>query len=1121
MLRPFLLIGIGGSGGKTLRIVRHELERRLAEYGWEGKFPAGWRFLHIDVPSVADGDDPDLPAQLPRAEYAGLVTTGVSYRNIDMALAGAGRSQVGDWIAAWRPDPSQVMVPVEKGAGQFRVLGRMLTLANLKAAKSKLDDALRDINGREVNAELQDLTRRLGGIPSSVAKSPVAVVVSSIAGGSGAGAVIDICDLLRASAGVWGSESIGILYSPDVFDYLAPQRRRGVRPNALATLSELVSGYWNKGGPSPETVSILNRQGVAVGDADRLGPRYSFLVGAKNDFVTYRTQNDIYQAMGRSLSSWVMSTGLQDRLDAYVSGNWAQTASSVPDALGLNTNEMETPFTALGSARVGLGRDRFRDYAAERLARGAIERLLNRHEELRRRGDERASRVIAQEAADMAFGAFLTHSRLNERGEDRNEILDALRPEDLRQQEMKLLRDQLLSAVTQGTDPKGRTVHEWRVIISRGVREVIDRRLDEFDLEHRDNGRQWVREIQRHLRTLAARTLAFEGYVVSAMLFRKLAEELTAVKTELEQEASKYLRHGENIEQVVEEALRLAGGDVLPERHPQVAEAVGRGVAAIHYRSEARLRHLVIALLPDLVNNVVVPLAEEIERAGQALQAETQPSQGRPSRISSWPDDDEVPSRLRPAANEFLLEPLESYGDTLRKLVRRTVETSDSEGAFRAVLQRVIMGADDLDDSAQTLVQQPANWVPAQHELHAELSTPSRASFDALMSADDLLERATAWLTKGGTPAGNFVTEGLNSFLDPDRSEPQEHSKRLNQFEGLFNASVDAAQPLVSIKKSVLVAVHERNEAPSETFFTELPFSPNSPAGETVRRVLESKGKWNADFTKSFVESDRPFVDAFAVLSEPYQPVVFDSLMRPIAEEWGDRSKTADGREEFWRWRRARALTEFIPTAPAVRRAMVRGWFTATILGQITFDDLAVKIFVPNPIGGKGKWASFPNPPLAAGITAPHDYLPLALESLPAAFVDVAVEAKIEPIEPYKRLRGIGSSGGGGLESYESLNKELKVWIDTGELPQGAPEPLEGHAGKAGDTWEARRDAVLRRAEALVGQYNKLFREQEQRSEQFVARAYELEVDILGGLNELAHVVREHEAAAAGADSWN
>ena len=37
MLRPFLLIGVGGSGGKTLRIIKHELKRRLAEIGWDAR----------------------------------------------------------------------------------------------------------------------------------------------------------------------------------------------------------------------------------------------------------------------------------------------------------------------------------------------------------------------------------------------------------------------------------------------------------------------------------------------------------------------------------------------------------------------------------------------------------------------------------------------------------------------------------------------------------------------------------------------------------------------------------------------------------------------------------------------------------------------------------------------------------------------------------------------------------------------------------------------------------------------------------------------------------------------------------------------------------------------------
>jgi hypothetical protein len=1121
MLRPFLLIGIGGSGGKTLRIVRHELQRRLDEHGWKGRFPSGWRFLHIDVPSVADGDEVDLPAQLPQAEYAGLVTAGVNYRSIDAALiGGAGRTPVSDLIAGWRPEPAEVMVPVERGAGQFRALGRVLTLANLKLAKSKLDDALRDISGREVSAELQDLTRRLGGESSTILGSPVAVVVSSIAGGSGAGAVLDVCDLLRTSAGVWGSESIGILYAPDVFDYLRPERRKGVRPNALATIAELVAGYWNRSGPSNETDDMYGRQGVALSDTDRLGPRYPFLVGARNDHVTYKTQNDIYQAMGRSLASWVTSTELQDKLGAYVSGNWSSTAIAVPDNLGLKTTDMETPFTAMGSARVGLGRDRFRDFAAERLAREAVRRLVSRHEDLRPRGDERASRLIAQEVADNAFGAFLVSSGLDERGEDQNAILDWIRPAD-RTDRMKHLKNSLFNAVTKDAPDKGLEIPEWRALIARGVKNVIDRQLDEFDVEHRERGRAWVDHIQAHLRQRTAATLAMEGYVVTTMLLRKLADEVRAVEIELGQEAGRMMRHGDNVEQVVEEALRRAGGDVLPKNHPQVAEAVNRGVAAIHYRSEARLRHLLVALLPDLASHVLQPLAEEIDRAGQSLEAELNPRQGLPSPISKWPEDDEVPNRLHPAANEFLLEPVQTYGRTLQDLISRTVRQDDQKGAFRAVVQRIIMGTDSLEDAGQVAVAQPAAWVPQRHELHAELSTPQRASYDVGVGAQQLLDRATEWLTKPGTPAGSHVTEGLDRYLDPEHVEPQLRQPRLHHFEGLFNAAVDAAQPLVGINKAVLVAVHDRNNIATETFFSELPFSPRSLAGGAVQRVLQSRNQWNPDLVKSFIESDRAYIDVFAVLTEPYEPVVFDSLMRPIANEWGDRSKSPDGREEFWRWRRARSLPEFVPMAPAVRRAMVRGWFTASMLGQLEFDGMEVRIFVPNPAGGSGSWHSFPDPLLADGIKAPHDYLPLALESLPLAFVEVAVDAKLAPMAAYHRLRAVGTSGGGGLETYETLNHELAAWIGESRLPPGAPAPQPTHAGGPGDEWSHRKDTLLARVITLGKQYQGLFEAEERRDEPRSSRAMELRQDISAALGDLAHTLREFDVAGAGGDDWN
>ncbi|GCD91470.1 tubulin-like doman-containing protein [Nocardioides sp. LS1] len=1121
MLRPFLMIGVGGSGGKTLRIIHHELERRLHDVGWEGDFPAGWQFLHVDVPSIADGDDSDLPPQLSHAEYAGLVAAGVNYRNIDAALAGSGRTAEGDAIAGWRPAPDHVAVPVERGAGQFRALGRIIALANLKTAKTRLDSAMRNIGGREVNAQLMELTRLMGGVPSPVVKTPVAVVVSSIAGGSGAGALIDICDLLRASGtGVWAGESVGILYSPDVFDYLDPARRRGVRPNALATLSELVAGYWNKSGPSKDTADILNRQGIVVGDAERLGPRYSFLVGAKNDFVTFRTQNDIYHAMGRSLASWVTSASLQDRMDAYVSGNWSASAISVPDEMGLKTNEMETPFTALGSARVGLGRDRFRDYAAQRLARAAVELLLERHEQFRARGDERQSRLIAQETADAAFQGFLVNSNLNERTEDFNQIIDAIRPET-RQDDLLQLNDRLLSQVIENAPAKGLGIPEWRMRIEQRVKEVIDLQLDEFDVGNRDRGRAWVASIQPDLRRLAARTLSMHGYVVSGILFRKLADELTAVRTELQQESSKYQRAGENIESQIDEALRRAGGDVLPPNHPSVGDAVTQAVAAIHYRSEARLRSLVVAILPDFVQNVVLRLADEIENAGQSLQVDRTPGNGQTSIVTSWPDGDDIPKALRPAANEFLLEDPAEYGAALHRLIGRTVQTNDRDGAFLRVLQDIIAGREHADSPDQGLVSQPADWTPKAHDLQLELATPQPASYKIAMSAADLLERATAWLNRPGTPAGNFVKEGLDSYLDSDTAEPAELSQRLTRFEQQFAASVDAAQPLISIKKGVLVAVHHRNEVRSETFFTELPVAPKSKAAAVIQKVLESRGRWNAELAKSFNVSDLGFIDAFTVLVEPYEPVVFDSLMKPIAEEWGDRNQTADGREEFWRWRRARSLPEFIPAAPAVRKAMVRGWFTATMLGQVRFEDQRVSIFVPNTVGGSGTWRDFPCPLLTSGLSASFEYLPLVLEALPLAFVDVNVRADIAPILPYRRLRELGTSGNGGLEAYDLANKELEAWIASGEVPQGAPTPNSEQMGATEDAWKIRRDSVVRRVETLAKSYHQLFESTRQSSDFGVPRAYELRTEISSSFDELARAVRDHDVAASGPDTWN
>lgn len=1051
MLRPFLLVGVGGSGGKTLRVVREDLERRLAQAGWTGPFPDAWQFLHVDVPTTADGNEPDLPEQLPESDYQGLIGSGIDYRTVDDSLVQQTTRSSRDSLAGWRPDPERVHIPASKGAGQFRALGRTIALSQLSRIATAVREARRSLTGAQTVHQLKELTKLLGGKDRTTADDPQVIVVGSIAGGSGSGAIIDVCDVIRSLGDKWANESVGILYCPDVFDDLDEGLRRGVRPNSLAALTEIMAGYWSTEGPSTGMTELYQAFGISTGASRRTGPRYPFLVGARNEEVTHKTQNDVYRAMGRSLAAWVTSTSLQDRLSAYTQAQWASTAQAVPDKLLLHPSGTETPFTALGSARVGLGRDRFRDYAARHLARSAVNLTLNRHETLRRRDDERPARHLIEEQARAAFPQFAAEAQLAEIGPYDNQILDGLQDNEAMLDTVQRTALEIIDRVRAAQPAKGFATDDLRHTIRQEVensRSVVSQRIADARLER---ARQWVHEIQHGVLEATAAAVSQHGAPVVVTMLALLSRELVDVEGELRHEVETYHRHARDLDRLIGlEGVRNA-------TDAEIEDSVKNAVRSLEFEQEAAVRELALQLIPPLREDLLQPLAESLEHGIEGLQNEVRGGlDGRGSAISSWPEGDVVPRSLRPTPNEFLLEPYETFPEILQDLLQRTVGI-ERPGDARAQVERdvVLRGSVEGPQQLFTLQQE---WRPQVPGILGS-GAPSRAQVATAAKTEDILRRAEDWITQESTAIGSYLDEGLRSYLDPAKSSPKQNADRVAAFEGQLIAALRAGAPLVRINPAVLTRVH----ATSPSFslqFSEIPLPEKSPARAALVRVLEARGLNNPSVDQAFSDGEAQFIDVFTVLSEPYEPVVFDSLMRPIMSDWGAKRGTAFDREEFWRWRRARPLPEAVPLHPATLQAMVRGWFVAGLLEQLQQDPLGLWVPASPATNGRAGFVPFESPLLTGSGRGPES-LPDALETLAIALLRVNDEESLTPMLPYHRLLQLGD--GSALE----LPAELETWVDKGTRDQDTT----ADSGTAQD----RLQAAAARIEAVSKQFDQHF----------------------------------------------
>jgi hypothetical protein len=311
---------------------------------------------------------------LPPADYKGLSRSGQKYADAYENAFNFIEAQDKEDYKRFLPDEKEVSVDITVGAGQFRGVGRVLALSAhdqiKQALRGKLDLLLR----AEAEPELKRLARQMG-LDDQIQAAPTIIVISSIAGGSGAGQFLEISEMIKGlePSKNWIHEIFNMLYAPDVFTQVDPELLAG---NALFSMGEIMSGLWTS--PAKGTVRMTERMGANIPyqDSDyKTGAKYNFMIGKGG----FSEQEDVYLAVATSLTTWMTDQEVNDKITAFSRGNFQASTleTNLPDRSGLKSaNKDATPFMALGFGRVGLGKERFVAYAAQRLARSAIDRML-------------------------------------------------------------------------------------------------------------------------------------------------------------------------------------------------------------------------------------------------------------------------------------------------------------------------------------------------------------------------------------------------------------------------------------------------------------------------------------------------------------------------------------------------------------------------------------------------------------------------------------------------------------------------------------------------------------------------------------------------------------------------
>ena len=1051
MPRKVWLIGVGGSGARTLRYAKATLERRLESLNYRGHFPSGWSLLNLDLPPATETDEALSSDLVHRREYFGIAPQGKPYRDYDASLMQARGTRE---FATWRPDVSSVWQAPWLGAGQFRAVGRTVLVDEMTSVRQAFDNSVESLTSTDSNKQFTDLCQLMGG--GGDEEDPLVVVVGSVAGGSGSGIFLDVSDLLRTAIGhAWATTHSSILYLPSVFDALPPAARSGVEHNSYWAISELLNAAWDTSPSLPHHKGA----GIAVDGLDRRGASYNFLIGRGNSNLTLTEPNAVFAAVGELLAQLALDDSFATNYNSHITGNFGASSARLRPLM----LREPVPTASFGFCRFGLGRERFEEFASDRLCRSAINHVVLAHKgqarqvlgevdttaSVDRTREEDVQHVVEANQGQL-IRQFITDLGLNERGEESNDMLEAVCPTDEFEGHALAFRQEVLA--NSGVD--GAEMLSPAAWVKRVAR-LSDTREGDFlaqmSLLFDANARRFSEQFPATFSEVVSNYVRRRGGWVVLELLKRLDEELTYVLThELPSERQVRLDQSAGAAGSAQQGLeeggkRFRGGSqvrgdhsALQDRYSYIFDFGIRG------KLGAARHETAVSVLSDLVTNVLRPFRSLFTNEMARLTEYRESADFRD--LSSGP----VADRLRPNPTDVLLVDVDEYPEVLDELLRATIgNTADpvSDASSRMLddaemPEATARGARKEDSQLLAL----GEW---QWQRGRSAETPLQ---HVRLSVRDLRRRSKEWMRKDPTSGlGQYLSADLAGFLETADDDQIDH------FGNRLKYAILLSSPLAETDPSSLGRLYEERPGESGMTMTPLPIPQGTRGRQKAEEVLISTGVPPANVGQYFAKGavaelaeDRIRSVSIFTSSAPVHPAVMPGFRSGVYQEWlrsGDRDNPFDFA------RRARSRTETIPISRRGIVQMARGWQWARFAGLVRE--------IPSSDGAElldgDRWRTLPVRGPEGAAHDSREYFHVAMEAFGMELLRHAETGQAED-----SLRAFDV-----LYEMGDIDGACQKWIANGTLPSGGLGVVG--AGEADSDGE-RRDQFKKWIDAQLGE---------------------------------------------------